>query len=321
MRLGLTIGGRGARPSVDMELVLEAERLGFDSVWSGESWGSDAVTPVAWVLSRTTKLKAGTGIMQMSARTPACAAMTAMTLQALSGNRFLCGVGPSGPQVIEGWHGQAYGKPLARTREYIGIIKDIIAREKPLMHQGEHYRIPYDGPGATGLGKPLRSITHGEKGMKFYTASITPAGVRLSGEIADGNIPIFMSPEGAEAVLAPLREGMAKADGPKTLADFDNAPHVKIRIGDDPSAPDPPGRLGRVWFTSSWYMEGYGFPPDLAPREHRHGWWPTHDVGSLDEAGYPKAQPPRRTAPSPGNSQTSGTRPSFRRGDARARLR
>ena len=232
MRLGMTIGGRGARPSVDMDLVLEAERLGFDSVWTGESWGSDAVTPVAWVLSRTTKLKAGTGIMQMSARTPSCAAMTAMTLQALSGNRFLCGVGPSGPQVIEGWHGQAYGKPLTRTREYIGIIKDIIAREKPLVHQGEHYRIPYDGPGASGLGKPLRSITHGQPGMKFYTASITPAGLRLSGEIADGNIPIFFSPEGADAVLKPLLEGMAKSATPKGLADFDNAPHVKIRVGD-----------------------------------------------------------------------------------------
>ncbi len=228
MRLGMTIGGRGARPSVDMALVLEAERLGFDSVWTGESWGSDAVTPVAWVLGQTTRIKAGTGIMQMSARTPSCAAMTAMTLQALSGNRFLCGVGPSGPQVIEGWHGQPYGKPLARTREYISIIRDIIAREKPLVHQGEHYRIPYDGPGATGLGKPLRSITHGQPGMKFYTASITPAGLRLSGEIADGNIPIFFSPEGADAVLKPLAEGMAKS-APK---DFDNAPHVKIRIGD-----------------------------------------------------------------------------------------
>jgi F420-dependent oxidoreductase-like protein len=230
MRLGMTIGGRGARPSVDMELVLEAERLGFDSVWTGESWGSDAVTPVAWVLSRTTRLKAGTGIMQMSARTPACAAMTAMTLQALSGNRFLCGVGPSGPQVIEGWHGQPFGKPLGRTREYISIIKAIIAREAPLVHRGEHYRIPYDGPDATGLGKPLRSITHGQPGMKFYTASITPAGLRVSGEIADGNIPIFFSPEGADAVLAPLREGMAK--GERSMAGFDNAPHVKIRVGD-----------------------------------------------------------------------------------------
>src|SRR5882757_1852048 len=139
---------------IDMETVWEAERLGYEAVWCGEAYGTDAVTPVAWVLAQTKKIKAGTSILQMPARTPACAAMTAMTLQALSGNRFLCGVGPSGPQVIEGWHGQAFGKPLARTREYISIIKDIIAREKPLVHQGEHYRIPYDGPGATGLGKP-----------------------------------------------------------------------------------------------------------------------------------------------------------------------
>ena len=232
MRLGMTIGGRGPRPSVDMDLVFEAERLGFDSVWTGESWGSDSVTPVAWVLGQTKKIKAGTGIMQMSARTPSCAAMTALTLQALSGNRFMCGVGPSGPQVIEGWHGQPYGKPLSRTREYISIIRDIVAREKPLEHHGEHYDIPYKGPGATGLGKPLKSIVHGQPGMKFYTASIMPAGLRLAGEIADGNIPIFMSPEAADAIAKPVLEGMAKADHPKTLADFDMAPHVKIRIGE-----------------------------------------------------------------------------------------
>ena len=133
MRLGLTLSmGAG----VDTALVLEAERLGYHSVWCGESYGSDAVTPIAWVLARTTRIKAGTGIMQMPGRTPTCAAMTAMTLQQLSGDRFLCGVGPSGPQVVEGWHGQPYGTPMVRTREYIDIIRAIVAREKPLEHQG-----------------------------------------------------------------------------------------------------------------------------------------------------------------------------------------
>ena len=152
-------------PKLNMDEVLEAERLGYALVWSGEACGTDAVSPVAWVLARTTNIKAGTAIMQMQARTPACAAMTAMRLNALSGGRFLLGVGPSGPQVIEGWHGVAYGKPLGRTKEYIEIIRKALAREAALTFQGEHYQIPYAGPGATGLGKPLRSIVHGDPSM------------------------------------------------------------------------------------------------------------------------------------------------------------
>jgi F420-dependent oxidoreductase-like protein len=233
MRLGITLNMFGPAPALDLDLVLEAERLGYDQVWCGEAYGSDAVTPIAWVLARTTRIKAGTGIMQMPARTPACAAMTAMTLQRLSGNRFLCGVGPSGPQVIEGWHGVPFGKPLGRTREYIEIIRKIIAREAPLTHEGEHYQIPYRGAGATGLGKPLKSILHAEPGMKFYTASFTPAGLRLAGEIADGTLPIFMSPEKADAVAKPILEGMAKAGKPADLVAFDIAPYTKVRVGRD----------------------------------------------------------------------------------------
>jgi F420-dependent oxidoreductase-like protein len=229
MRLGLTLGlGDG----VNLPLVLEAERLGYSSVWCGESYGSDAVSPIAWVLAHTSVIKAGTGIMQMPARTPACAATTAMTLQQLSGDRFLCGVGPSGPQVVEGWHGVAYGKPLERTREYIAIIRAIVAREQPLVFKGEHYSIPYDGPDASGLGKPLKSIQRGLP-LRFYCASITPGGMRLSGEVADGNLPIFMSPEGADLVAKPTLEGMRKAGKPEDLAAFDIAPYTKIRLGED----------------------------------------------------------------------------------------
>jgi F420-dependent oxidoreductase-like protein len=233
MKLGITIGMiRGARPQLEMDVVEEAERLGCSAVWCGESYGTDAVTPIAWVLARTTRIKAGTGIMQMPARTPTCAAMTAMTLQALSDDRFLCGVGPSGPQVAEGWHGQPYGNGLGRTREYIEIIRRIIAREAPLTHEGEHYQIPYRGPGASGLGKPLRSIIHARPTIPIYTASITPGGMRLSGEIADGNLPIFMSPERAEAVTGPTLEGRAKA-GKTDLSGYDIAPYTKIRMGAD----------------------------------------------------------------------------------------
>jgi F420-dependent oxidoreductase-like protein len=221
------------KPALDMNAVLEAERLGFDSVWCGEAYGCDAVSPIAFVLARTKRIHAGTSIMQMPARTPACAAMTAMTLQALSGGRFLCGVGPSGPQVVEGWHGVAYGKPVVRTKEYIAIIRQVVARERPLAFEGEHYQIPYHGPGATGLGKPLKSIVHGDPALRIYTASITPAGLRSAGEVADGTLPIFMSPERTELVTAPVLEGMAKAGKPASLAGFDIAPYVRVSLGDD----------------------------------------------------------------------------------------
>ena len=219
-----------------METVWEAERLGYEAVWCGEAYGTDAVTPVAWVLAQTKKIKAGTSIMQMPARTPACAAMTAMTLQALSGNRFLCGIGPSGPQVVEGWHGVPFGKPLLRTREYIAIIRRILERKAPLEFHGEHYQIPYTGPGATGLGKPLRSIIHGDPSLKIYTASFAPAGLRTAGEVADGVLPFFMAPEKAEAITGPVLEGIAKAGDGKTLADFDIAPYVRVAMGDDLAA-------------------------------------------------------------------------------------
>jgi F420-dependent oxidoreductase-like protein len=236
MKLGFLLKSPGTTGGLDMPFILEAERLGYDSAWTGEAYGSDAVTPIAWMLARTTKLKGGTGIMQMAARTPAAAAMTAMTLQALSGGRFLCGIGPSGPQVVEGWHGEAFGKPLARTKEYVSIIRSIFARERPLVHEGEHYQIPYAGPGATGLGKPLKTVMHPSPDLKIYTAAIAPAGLRTAGEVADGTLPFFMSPEKADLIAGPILEGMAKAPEKRSLADFDIAPYVRIRMGDDIAA-------------------------------------------------------------------------------------
>jgi F420-dependent oxidoreductase-like protein len=232
MRLGMLLKYSGTEGGPDMDKVLEAERLGFDSVWAGESWGVDTITPLAWILARTTKLKAGAGIMQMSARTPACAAMTMMTLNAMSGGRFLMGIGPSGPQVIEGWHGQAFGKPLLRTREYIAILRKILAREEPLKHEGEHYQIPYNGPDATGLGKPLKSILHGNPADTIFTASFSPAGLRTAGEVADGTLPIYMSPEQTGLITSHVEEGIAKSTG-KSLANFEIAPHVRVAMGND----------------------------------------------------------------------------------------
>jgi F420-dependent oxidoreductase-like protein len=236
MKISLALRVSGATPKLDMDIVLEAERLGCEAVWSSEAYGTDAVTPVAWVLARTSRIKAGTSIMQAPARTPACAAMTAMTLQAFSGNRFLMGIGPSGPQVVEGWHGVPYGKPQQRIREYVSVIRQVLRREGPLEHHGEQYQIPYTGPGSTGLGKPLKSIVHGDPTLRIYTAAIAPAGLRTAGEIADGVLPFFMSPEKSEAVTGPVQEGLAKAGGAKTLARFDIAPYVRIRMGDDLAA-------------------------------------------------------------------------------------
>src|SRR6058998_2598141 len=194
MRFGINVGYSGARMSLNMELIQEADRLGFHSVWAAEAYGSDAVTPLAWIAAQTTRIHVGSGIMQMPARSPAMTAMTATTLDQLSGGRMLLGLGPSGPQVVEGWHGVAYGKPLARTREFVEIMRAIWAREKPLEHQGEHYQIPYRGPGASGLGKPLKSILHGRR-IPIYIASIGPKSVEQSAEIADGWLPIFISPK------------------------------------------------------------------------------------------------------------------------------
>ncbi len=236
MQLEITVDMSGAHPKLDMERVLEAERLGFAEAWAGEAYGTDAVTPVAWILARTTRIKAGTGIMQIPARTPAMAAMTAISLQQLSGDRFLCGVGVSGPQVVEGWHGVPYGKPMMRTKEYIAIMRRILERSAPLEFHGEHYDIPYRGADATGLGKPLRSIAHGNPALKFYTASITPAGLRTAGEAADGVLPIFYSPEQPGIVTEPLLEGMRKAGRTPSLDDFDVAPYVRAKIGPDVTA-------------------------------------------------------------------------------------
>src|SRR5438034_642775 len=171
MKLALTLSYSGAQMSLDMERILEVERLGFDSVWSAESYGSDAVTPAAWIAARTTRIHVGTGIMQLAGRSPAATAMTAMTLDALSGGRFRLGLGVSGPQVVEGWHGQPFGKPLARTREYVEIVRRVFRREKPLEFRGEYYQIPYTGPEATGLGKPLKSSLHGRPAATSTTTS------------------------------------------------------------------------------------------------------------------------------------------------------
>ncbi len=234
MKLGIGAVGFGPTAKIDLDLIRRAEELGFASAWTAEAYGNDAVTTATWVLANTTRIKAGTSIMQMPARQPAMAAMTAMTLDQLSGGRFILGLGPSGPQVVEGWYGVPYGKPLTRTREYIQIIRQIWAREAPLEFKGEHYTIPVSGPGTTGLGKPLKSILHGNPEIPIYTASISPNGLRCAAEVADGVFPMMMDPENFDTAYLPfLQEGFDKAGGGKGLDDFAVVPGVTVILSDD----------------------------------------------------------------------------------------
>jgi F420-dependent oxidoreductase-like protein len=266
LRLGLATGYSGAALHINRDLILEAERLGFWSVWTAESYGSDAVSPLAYIAAFTARIRLGTAIMQMPARTPAMTAMTAMTLDALSGGRFVLGLGPSGPQVVEGWHGVAYGKPLTRTREYIRIIRQILAREAPVEFTGQVYQVPYAGPDATGLGKPLKSILHGRRDLEIYTASIGPAGIECSAEVADGLIPVWMNPERFDLLQPHLDRGFAKAGGGKSLARFDVAPFVTCVMGDDMDKCRMPVRDMLALYIGGMGARGRNFYNDYAKR-------------------------------------------------------
>jgi len=232
MKLGIVVGYSGRKLALPMELVHEAERLGFDSCWTSEAYGSDAVSVSAWILAQTRKIKVGTAILQLPARTPTMAAMTAMSLDHLSEGRFIVGLGPSGPQVVEGWYGASYAKPLSRLREYIEIMQQVFAREQPVTYDGYHYQLPYKGEGATGLGKPLKSILHCERRIPIYTASLQPKAVAMSAELTDGFFPIWLNPERPDLFAEPIAEGLAKKPG-KRREDFDVAPFVTVVMGDD----------------------------------------------------------------------------------------
>ena len=210
MKLGLQLGYWSAQPPRGaQDLVLEAERLGYDSVWTAESWGSDALTPLAWWGSRTTTVRLGTDLMQLSARQPTAAAMAALTMDHLSGGRFVLGLGVSGPQVVEGWYGMPFPKPLARTREYVSIIRSVLAREERVTSPGPHYPLPY--PGGLGLGKPLRSIVHPRRAdLPIILGAEGPKNVALAAEIADGWFPIFYSARHEDMYEDALKEGWAR---------------------------------------------------------------------------------------------------------------
>ena len=233
MKLGFLLGYSGKNIHMPIELIQQAESMGYDSVWTAEAYGNDAVTSAAYVLAQTSKIRVGTAIMQMPARTPAMCAMTAMSLDQLSGGRFIVGLGASGPQVVEGWHGVPYGKPVTRTKEYIQIMRKIFEREGTVELDGQMYQMPNQSEGTTGLGKPLKSILAAASDIPIYTASITPAGLRCAGEVADGVFPVWMDPNKYDVLGESIEQGFEKAGNGKSLKDFDVAPFVTVAMNDD----------------------------------------------------------------------------------------
>jgi F420-dependent oxidoreductase-like protein len=236
MKLGINMGYWSSGPPAGVEqLLTTAEECGFDSAWTAEAYGSDALTPLAWWGAQTRTLRLGTAIMQLSARTPAATAMAAMSLDHLSGGRFILGIGASGPQVVEGWYGQPYPRPLERTREYVQIMRKIFAREEPVEFHGKHYDLPYGG--GMGLGKPLKSTVHPLRSdIPIFLAAEGPKNVALAAEIADGWLPLFFSPKSDAFYRKALDEGFAKPGARRSAADFEVASMVSIIVTEDVEA-------------------------------------------------------------------------------------
>ena len=263
LRLGLNLGYAGVDAT---ELVVEAERLGYDSVWAAEAWGYDAVTVMSWLAARTKRIQIGSAVLQMPARTPAMTAMTAYTLDELSGGRVRLGLGLSGPQVVEGWHGVPYGKPLGKTREYVSIVRQVLERRKRLHHDGEHYQIPYAGADATGLGKALMLIGRPSRpDLPIYLASIGPKNVALTAEIADGWLPVFFSPEHAKEIFWPNLEAGFLRNGDRRTS-FDVAPTVSAVITDDAAHGRALIKPSLALYIGGMGAKGRNFYNDLAGR-------------------------------------------------------
>jgi F420-dependent oxidoreductase-like protein len=235
MKLGLQLGYWMAQPPTDaLEKMLEAEKLGFDIVFTAESWGSDAFSPLAWYGSRTSKIRLGTSIVQIAGRTPTSTAMHALTLDHLSGGRIVLGLGVSGPQVVEGWYGQPFGKPLARTREYIDIIRQVMRREAPVTNAGPHYPLPFNGPNSIGMGKPLKPIVHPLRAdLPIWLGSEGPKNIALTAEIGDGWLPIYYSPKVADMYNGWLDEGFARSGNPDKRKTFEIATNCQVVVTDD----------------------------------------------------------------------------------------
>jgi F420-dependent oxidoreductase-like protein len=246
MKLGLQLGYWGAGPPANAG----------DSVFAAESWGSDAFTPLAWWGSATQRVRLGTSVAQLSARSPTACAMHALTIDHLSGGRFVLGLGVSGPQVVEGWYGQPFAKPLARTREYVSVVRQVMAREKPVTNDGPHYPLPYRGSGALGLGRPLKPITHPLRAdLPIWLGAEGPANVAMTAEIADGWLAVYYSPRVADTYNAWLDEGFARAGARRSRADFEVAASVQVVVTDDVA-----GAYAQLRPVLALYLGGMGAP-------------------------------------------------------------
>jgi len=234
MKLGLSLGYSGAEMRLPVERVQRAERLGYDSVWTAEAYGSDAVTPLAYVAAVTSRIRLGTAIMQLAARTPANCAMTMATLDALAGgNRVIAGLGVSGPQIVEGWYGQPWGRPYYRLKDYITIMRKIFARKEPVTHEGREISLPYSGPGSAGLAKPLKSILHMNESIPIWMGSGNEAPVKLAAQLCDGLLPLGFVP-GSMATFRPwIEEGFRRAGNGKSWKDFEIQGSTTVTITDD----------------------------------------------------------------------------------------
>jgi F420-dependent oxidoreductase-like protein len=234
MKLGLMVGYSGATVDFPIQLVTLAERLGYDSVWTSEAYGSDAITPLAWIAAQTSRIKLGTAIMQVAGRTPAMCAMQAMTVDGLAGGgRMIVGLGVSGPQIVEGWYGQPWGKPYWRVRDYIEIMRKIFRREGPASHDGREISLPYTGDGATGLGKPLRSIIHQTHHIPIYLGSGSDSMLRLCGELCDGILPLRFVPREMPRFRGHIEEGFARAGNGKSWDSFSFEALAGVIVTDD----------------------------------------------------------------------------------------
>jgi F420-dependent oxidoreductase-like protein len=238
LKLGLNTGyWAGGPPAGITETIAEAEKLGFDSIWTAEAYGSDGLTPLAWWGSATSQVRLGTAITQMSARQPAATAMAAMTMDHLSGGRFVLGLGVSGPQVVEGWYGMPFAKPLARTREYIGILRDIWARSGPVTADGPHYPLPYGGEDATGLGKPLKASIHPLRtDIPIFLGAEGPKNIALAGELCDGWLAMLFSPGHEDFYRDALAEGFGRDGARRSFDDFEVVATVPMIVSDDVEA-------------------------------------------------------------------------------------
>ena len=254
MKLGLYLGYSDARMSLPVEKVQHAERLGYDSVWTAEAYGSDAVTPLAYLAAVTRRIRLGTGIMQLAARTPAAAAMAVATVDALAGgDRVIAGLGVSGPQIVEGWYGQPWGRPYWRLRDYVAIMRKVLERKEPVRHDGPEIALPYTGPGAAGVGKPLMSILHMNPRLPIWLGTGTEANVKLTAEVADGWLPLGFVPSSMKIVRPWLEEGFARAGNGKSLKDLEIQARAEVVITDDVR-----GALRRLKPRIALYVGGMG---------------------------------------------------------------